>query len=50
MLNTCYDLIKPDVVLELAWRNGMTDYAMPFLINTIREYTTKVIHLDYNCS
>ena len=42
MLYTCYDLIKPDVVLELAWRNGMTDYAMPFLINTIREYTVKV--------
>lgn len=42
MLYTCYDLIKPDVALELAWRHGMTDYAMPYLINTIREYTGKV--------
>ena len=42
MLYTCYDLIKPDVVLELAWRHGMTDFAMPYLINIIREYTQKV--------
>jgi clathrin heavy chain len=42
MLYTCYDLIKPDTVLDLAWRNGMTDYAMPYLINIIREYTHKV--------
>jgi clathrin heavy chain len=42
MLYTCYDLLKPDTVLELAWRNGMTDYAMPYLINIVREYTTKV--------
>jgi clathrin heavy chain len=30
-LYTCYDLIRPDVVLELAWRNGYTDFAMPFM-------------------
>ena len=42
MLYTCYDLLKPDNVLELAWRNGFTDFAMPYLINIIREYTQKV--------
>ena len=26
-LYTCYALVKPDVVMELAWRNGLTDYA-----------------------
>jgi len=31
-LYTCYELLKPDVVLELAWTNGLTDFAMPFLI------------------
>lgn len=30
-LFTCYELIRPDVVLELAWRNGFTDFAMPYL-------------------
>ena len=41
-LYQCYDLLRPDVVLELAWRNGLTDMAMPFLIQTMRELTTKV--------
>eukprot|EP00055_Hartaetosiga_balthica_P005740 m.17283 g.17283 ORF g.17283 m.17283 type:complete len:1668 (+) comp4760_c0_seq1:19-5022(+) len=41
-LYTCYDLIKPDVALELAWRNGMMDFAMPFMIQTFKEYTQKV--------
>jgi clathrin heavy chain len=30
-LFTCYDLIKPDVAMELAWRNGYTDYVMPYM-------------------
>jgi clathrin heavy chain len=30
-LHTCYDLLHPDVVLELAWRNGYNDFAMPFM-------------------
>lgn len=29
---TCYDLIKPDLVLELAWKFGLMDFAMPFMI------------------
>ncbi len=28
---TCYDLIRPDTAIELAWRNGYTDFAMPFM-------------------
>lgn len=31
-LYTCYDLIKPDVVLELAWMNKLMDFAMPYMI------------------
>ena len=41
-LYTCYDLLRPDVVLEQAWRHGIVDYAMPYLIQVMREYTTKV--------
>jgi clathrin heavy chain len=35
-------LLKPDVVTELAWRNGMMDFAMPYLIQLMREYIGKV--------
>ncbi|KAJ1655297.1 Clathrin heavy chain [Dispira simplex] len=42
-LYTCYDLLRPDVVLELAWRNpGYMDFAMPFVIQLTREYLDKV--------
>jgi len=41
-LFTCYPLLRPDVVLELSWRNGLTDFAMPFMIQTMRELQTKV--------
>merc|ERR1719183_3267755 len=45
-LLTCYDLLKPDVVLELAWRNNIVDFAMPYLIQVMREYINKVDGLD----
>merc|ERR1711879_902160 len=45
-LYTCYDLIRPDVALELAWRKNMLDFAMPFLIQTLREYTGRIDALD----
>jgi clathrin heavy chain len=38
----CYDLIRPDVALELAWMNNMMDFAFPYLLQFIREYTSKV--------
>mmetsp|Transcript_40808 Transcript_40808/g.97020 ORF Transcript_40808/g.97020 Transcript_40808/m.97020 type:complete len:1701 (-) Transcript_40808:29-5131(-) len=41
-LFTCYDLIKADVALELAWMNGMMDFVMPYMIQFLREYTNKV--------
>jgi len=31
-LYTCYELIKPDVVMEIAWRFGLIEHAMPFFI------------------
>jgi len=39
----CYDLLRPDVILELAWRHNIMDFAMPYMIQVMREYTGKVL-------
>ncbi|GAB2293974.1 Clathrin heavy chain [Dionaea muscipula] len=44
-LFVCYDLIRPDVALELAWFNNMIDFASPYLLQFAREYTGKVDEL-----
>merc|ERR1719174_2506917 len=41
-LFTCYPLLRNDIVLELAWRNNLMDFAMPFMVQTMRELTGKV--------
>jgi len=41
-LFTCYELIRPDVVVEIAWRNDLMDFAMPFIVQTFREYHDKL--------
>ncbi|MBN3278231.1 CLH1 protein, partial [Polyodon spathula] len=45
-LFTSYDLLHPDVVLELAWRHDIMDFAMPYFIQVMREYLTKVDKLE----
>ena len=45
-LYTCYDLIRPDVAIELAWRNGYTDFAMPYVIQYMRHLHEKVHKLE----
>ncbi|ESO91636.1 hypothetical protein LOTGIDRAFT_233411 [Lottia gigantea] len=42
----CYDLLRPDVILELAWRHNIMDFAMPYMIQVMREYTAKVDKLE----
>lgn len=42
----CYDLLRPDVILELAWRHNILDFAMPYMIQVMREYITKVDKLE----
>lgn len=42
----CYDLVHPDIVLELAWRHNIMDFAMPYLIQVTREYVAKVDKLE----
>ncbi|CAF2828360.1 unnamed protein product [Rotaria sp. Silwood2] len=42
----CYDLLRPDVILELAWRHDIMSFAMPYMIQIMREYVTKVDKLE----
>lgn len=41
----CYDLLHPDVVLELAWRHKVMDFAMPYMIQTMYEMRTQLEEL-----
>lgn len=41
----CYDLLNPDVILELAWKHKIMDFAMPYMVQVVRELTTKVNRL-----
>lgn len=41
-LYTCYEHVRADVVMELAWRHNIMDYAMPYLIQVTRNYQVKV--------
>ncbi|ORY66519.1 uncharacterized protein BCR38DRAFT_484132 [Pseudomassariella vexata] len=45
MLYACYDLIRPDIVLELSWRHGLTDFAMPYMINMLCQQTKELATL-----
>ncbi|XP_052799868.1 clathrin heavy chain 1 isoform X2 [Mya arenaria] len=42
----CYDLLRPDTILELAWRHNIMDFAMPYMIQVVKEYVTKVDKLE----
>jgi len=46
LLYNCYDFLEPDVVLEVCWKNQMLDFAMPFMIQTMKEYKHKVDRLE----
>jgi clathrin heavy chain len=45
-LYICYDLVRPDRVMELAWRHQLTDFAMPYMVQFTREYVDKVDKLE----
>ncbi|KZF24742.1 clathrin heavy chain [Xylona heveae TC161] len=42
MLYACYDLIRLDVVMEISWRYGLTDYTMPFMINYMSQQASAI--------
>jgi len=43
MLFACYEQLRPDVVLEVAWRFGLQSFAMPYMIQTFRDYNDKLV-------
>ena len=45
-LFTCNKLIRPEVVMEYAWKNGLMDFAMPFLIQFISDANNKLKEID----
>lgn len=45
-LFSCYDLISPDMALELAWTNGLHDVAMPFFIQWTHDTHNKLKQLE----
>lgn len=42
MLYTCYELIKPDVALEVAWRSDLIEFVMPYFIQFTKDLSTRV--------
>ena len=42
----CYDLVSSDLILELAWRNDCIDFAMPFLIQSMREQNQAIAKIN----
>ncbi|KAI1716677.1 hypothetical protein Ddc_10472 [Ditylenchus destructor] len=37
-LSKCYGLLRPDVILELAWRHKNMDFAMPYFVQVLHDY------------
>jgi clathrin heavy chain len=45
-LYTCFDLLRPDVIMELSWRHKLQDFAMPYMIQVTREALSRVEVLE----
>ena len=45
-LYSCYNLLEPAKVMELAWRNGLNDVAMPFMIQSMSDLSDRVKTLE----
>lgn len=45
-LYTCYELIRPDVVLELAWRHKLTDFVMPYMVQSFTDISARMSQLS----
>ena len=45
MLYSCYDLLRPDLILEMSWRHGLNDFTMPYMINMLCQQTKELATL-----
>ncbi|CAG9472260.1 clathrin heavy chain, putative [Plasmodium vivax] len=41
-LIVCYDILKPDYILEIVWTSGFKDQAMLYFIQVISDYTSQI--------
>ena len=48
MLYNCYELIKPDVAMEVGWRCGLQEFVMPYFIQFMRDLSQKVEGVQKN--
>lgn len=48
MLYNCYELIKPDVAMEVGWRCGLQEFVMPYFIQFMRDMSVKVEGVQKN--
>ncbi|QRV88920.1 Clathrin [Ceratobasidium sp. AG-Ba] len=46
MLYACFDLLRPDVVMELSWHHGLNDFYVPYQIQIQRQTLEKVASLE----
>jgi clathrin heavy chain len=46
ILYTCFEFFRPDLALELSWRYGVIDHAMPFMIQTMKEIGLRLMGLE----
>ena len=46
MLFACYDLLSPDVVMEVSWRHALNDFTMPYQIQHTRNTQAKLAALE----
>jgi clathrin heavy chain len=42
----CYNYLSPDIVMELAWRAGYFDFAMPYFIQSMKDMHARIQQLE----
>lgn len=42
----CFDLIKPEAALELAWRNKLFDPVMPYVLRVVGDYQQRLERIE----
>lgn len=45
-LYKCFHLLKPDFVMELCWKHRVTDYAMPYYIQVVKNMNSRIERLE----
>merc|ERR1712130_559056 len=46
ILFTCFDLIKPEVVLELSWKYNLFELSMPYLVQAMQRFNDNFVSLN----